>query len=250
MSEPDRRVPGYLGRVLDADGEPVGTCFQLAPGLLATAWHVLDGLRAGELGDVVGVDPLAGGDVRDASVVAIDPLADLAVLTTELPLDASIVGLRTTDGEPLGRPVVVTGVSAVDDPGHVYRYLDAAGDWAGGTTRDDQLPLGRMRSGDVMPGMSGAPVRMLDEDIVVGVVSGRYNTADGWLAHSVWVARCERLGAMCEGFAPIAVADPRVPLARSTSCSTSATTTCACRGRDRRRCAASGRAAGPARRGR
>ena len=211
MNEPDRRVPGYLGRVLHAGGEPVGTCFQLAPGLLATAWHVLDGVRAGELGDVVRVDPLAGGDARDATVVAIDPLADLAVLNTDLPLDASIAQLRATDGVPLGRPVVVTGVSHIDDPGHVYRYLDAAGEWAGGTTRDDQLPLGRMRSSDVMPGMSGAPVRLLDGDVVVGVVSGRYNTADGWLQHSVWVARCERLGAMCEGFAPIAVADPARP---------------------------------------
>ena len=29
----DERVPGYLGRVLDGDGV-VGTCFQVAPGVL------------------------------------------------------------------------------------------------------------------------------------------------------------------------------------------------------------------------
>ena len=43
---PDARVPGYLGRVLDGDGAPVGTCFQVAPGVLVTAWHVLDDIGA------------------------------------------------------------------------------------------------------------------------------------------------------------------------------------------------------------
>ena len=43
---PDGRVPGYLGRVLDGDGAPVGTCFQVAPGVLVTAWHVLDDIGA------------------------------------------------------------------------------------------------------------------------------------------------------------------------------------------------------------
>ena len=43
----DGRVPGYLGRVLDGDGAPVGTCFQVAPGVLVTAWHVLDEIGAG-----------------------------------------------------------------------------------------------------------------------------------------------------------------------------------------------------------
>jgi hypothetical protein len=55
---PDRRVPGYLGRVLDSDGEPTGTCFQLSSGVLATAWHVLDDLRSGELGARIRIDPL------------------------------------------------------------------------------------------------------------------------------------------------------------------------------------------------
>ncbi len=40
----------------------------------------------------------------------------------------------------LGTEVVVTGVSRVDDAEHEYRFLDASGRWAGGTTRDDQVP--------------------------------------------------------------------------------------------------------------
>jgi len=55
------RVPGYLGRVLEGDGSPVGTCFQVAPGVLVTAWHVLDDIGAGDEGARVAVDPLAGG---------------------------------------------------------------------------------------------------------------------------------------------------------------------------------------------
>ena len=47
---PDRRVPGYLGRVLDAATAPVGTCFQVAPGVLVTAWHVLDDIGAASRG--------------------------------------------------------------------------------------------------------------------------------------------------------------------------------------------------------
>lgn len=56
--EVDQRVPGFLGRVLDAAGEPVGTCFQVVPGVLMTAWHVLDDLGAGDADTVVRVDPL------------------------------------------------------------------------------------------------------------------------------------------------------------------------------------------------
>ena len=43
---PSGGVPGYLGRVLDGAGDPVGTCFQVAPGVLVTAWHVLEDIGA------------------------------------------------------------------------------------------------------------------------------------------------------------------------------------------------------------
>ena len=101
--------------------------------------------------------------------------------------------------------VVVTGVSRVNDPGHSYRFVDAVGTWAGGTTRDEQVPLGRLTSGAVLRGMSGAPVRRVADDVVVGVVSGRYNSADGWLRDSVWVARTESLQPLLTGVAEVAV---------------------------------------------
>ena len=44
-----------------------------------------------------------------------------------------------------------------------------------------------------MRGMSGAPVRRSEDDLLVGIVSSRYNSQDGWLRDSVWVARTEHL---------------------------------------------------------
>jgi YVTN family beta-propeller protein len=187
----DQRVAGFLGRVLRGVDDPVGTCFQVAPGLVVTAYHVLDGLGVTGKGSVVEVDPLQGGAVRDASVLCLDPDHDLAVLALVESFPDSVAGLAPSDELKLGAAVAVTGFGEVEeDPGSAYRYLDAEGVWAGGTTRDDRLALGRLRTPDVLRGMSGAPV--LRGGRVVGVVSGRYNSS-GWLRDSVWVARAEDL---------------------------------------------------------
>src|SRR5580658_5960817 len=126
----DKRIAPYLGRVLDADGDPAGTCFQVMPGVLVTAWHVLDAVGAGNDGSVVAVDLLQGGPAREARVERSDPLHDLAVLVTASPLPESVRGLTASD-ELTGGPVRITGVVDVDDAGHWYRHLDADGRWAG-----------------------------------------------------------------------------------------------------------------------
>ncbi|MEU7798845.1 tetratricopeptide repeat protein, partial [Micromonospora arborensis] len=191
----DPRVPQYLGRILGPGGAAAGTCFQVAPtGVLVTAWHVLEDLGAGDEGCVVQIDALDGGlSPLDARVVKVDPLHDLAVLIRPEPLAATVGSMVMADSIDALTSVVVAGVSLVDDPDHDYRWMAATGAWKIGTTRDNQVPLGRFSSSDVLPGMSGGPVRRLDDDAVVGVVSGRYNSADGWLAGSVWVARVEDL---------------------------------------------------------
>ena len=51
--------------------------------------------------------------------------------------------------------------------------------------------------------MSGAPVIRDSDGAVAGVVSGRYNSADGWLAGTVWVARTEDLAALLDGIADV-----------------------------------------------
>jgi len=97
---PGLRVPAYLGRVLDAAGEPAGTCFQLAPAIVATAWHVLDGVGAGAVDAEVAIDPLGGGESQAGPVVAIDPAADLALIRLTTPLGASIAGLAQPTTSP------------------------------------------------------------------------------------------------------------------------------------------------------
>lgn len=196
----DSRVPGFLGRILDA-GSPVGTCFQVAPGVLATAFHVLDDLDAGVVGAIVQVDPLQGGAACKARVARIDSLHDLAVLVRDKPLPRCVAGLAASDDVPKASPVSITGVGDLYDPGHVYsRGWDAIGKWAGDTTRD-QVPVGKVVAQGLLKGMSGAPV--LADDQVVGVVSARYNSPDRWAPNTVFVARTEDLAPLLDGLIDI-----------------------------------------------
>ena len=183
-------VPGYLARVLDGDGVAVGTAFQVAPGTLVTACHVLEGMACTGIGDRLRVDPLGGGEALDAEVLRVDPGHDLACLQVGKPLPGPAPILVGTDTVMIRTDVVVTGVVDMADPGHDYRHADAPGTWQGHTVRNG-APLGSLESKNVMPGMSGAPVHRSDDGAVVGVVSARYNSADGWGRDTVWVVRIE-----------------------------------------------------------
>jgi hypothetical protein len=201
---PDARVPGYLGRILTEDGAPVGSCFQLVPGVLVTAWHVLADVSAAMPGATVLLDPLAGGARLSASVTCLDPEHDLAVLVSSDGGLSEVSGpLAASDGVAFREEVRITGHAEVYDPGHAYRYLDAPGNWMGGSTRDNEIRLGRMVSAHAVTGMSGAPVVRDSDGAVVGVVSGRYNTPDGWLAGTVWVSRTEDLAPLLTGLADV-----------------------------------------------
>jgi len=202
----DARIPAYLGRVLDADGDAVGTCFQISERTLVTAWHVLDSIGLGEVGSTVQVDSLAGGLPAAASrVQRVDQVHDLALLVREEPLPKSVLGIVGTDKLPMLTAVTITGVCKVSDPDHQYDWMDATGTWQGGTIRDSRVPLGRLEATAVLPGMSGAPVRLLEDDKVVGIVSARYNSADGWLRNSVLVARTEHLEDLLDGIVSVEV---------------------------------------------
>ena len=56
--------------------------------------------------------------------------------------------------------------------------------------------------------MSGGPVRCQSDGVIVGVVSARYNSADGWLRDSVWIARTENLRPLLANLRPVPVHNP------------------------------------------
>jgi hypothetical protein len=201
---PGPRVPGYLGRVLNDSGVVAGTCFQVAPGVLVTAAHVVDNACAGDMNARLSIDSLDGGEAFGATVAQADRDHDVAVIVAQGSLSATASLLADTDSTPLRTGVSATGYAVIDDRGHQYRYLVAAAEWAG-PTRRDEIPLGSMTTTRIMPGMSGAPVVRDTDAAVIGLVSGRYNSADGWLVGNVWVARTEDLVPLLGQFADIRV---------------------------------------------
>ncbi|MGH3830265.1 MAG: CU044_2847 family protein [Pseudonocardiaceae bacterium] len=70
------------------------------------------------VGTEVRLDPLQGDPSRDARVVRLDPLHDLAVLIAAELLAECEAGLAASDEVAATTPVGITGVVAVDDPGH------------------------------------------------------------------------------------------------------------------------------------
>ncbi|MDR7277190.1 tetratricopeptide repeat protein [Catenuloplanes atrovinosus] len=204
---------GFLGWVADADDTAVGTCFQVEAGVLVTARHVLADAGAAGVGDAVRVAPIGGGPGREAVVVRVDEVHDLAVLTTGIPLPDSCVRLIVSDAVRDDEPVSIAGYPTVEDAGISYELLTSGGRWRGAVLRDRVL-WSRLQADAVMPGMSGAPVLRAADRAVVGVVSGRYNSVDGWLAGAVWVARVEDLRPLLDGVARVEIEDDLPPGAR------------------------------------
>ena len=208
---PDGPVPGYLGRVLDGGGSPVGTCFQVAAGVLVTAWHVLDDIGAAAGAARAWVDPLAGGSAFAATVARLDQAHDLAVLLSAVHLPTAAGDLAATDQMAPQAAVTVTGHGVIARAGRTARSLTTIGRWAGPAMWEDAVPTGRMTAEALLPGMSGAPVIRDSDGAVAGVVSGRYNSADDWLVGTVWVARTEDLAVLLDGLTEVTV--KQLPLA-------------------------------------
>ncbi|MES0837522.1 S1 family peptidase [Nocardiopsis tropica] len=205
-------VPRYMGRILTSDGAPQGTCFQIDPdGYLVTAWHVVRtalGLEdtSAEIAEVT-VDSLGDPGLKPtrAWVVARNRRADLALLKTDTALPDSARLLRASDSAEQGEEVTLVGHAVIEDMTQAPRprSVQALGRWQGEVARTDGLRLGRIQSADVMPGMSGAPVRRRGDDSVLGVVSSRHNAGDAWMTHTVWVSRTEDLLELCKGHVPV-----------------------------------------------
>lgn len=188
----DRLIPSYLGQIVHL-GRPVGTCFQVHPGVLVTAFHVLNEISCGVADSLLQTQPL-GGDRNTVAtrVLAVDEPHDLALLQREQPFADSISAIIPASSVTLRSEGFVTGTAQVDDPGHDYRYLTASGRWEGPVGRDD-IVMGRFESTGVMRGMSGAPVLRVVDGALIGVVSARYNSPDRWLRDSVWISCGEQV---------------------------------------------------------
>ncbi|MFD3843966.1 NACHT domain-containing protein [Streptomyces sp. NPDC058642] len=195
------RHGNQVGGIFGEDGRPTGTCFAVAPLIVVTASHVLDQLSA-EVGDSVAFGLLDGADAPvSATVLAKDQISDLAILRAIQECLEPIKGVVLSDFVLPFTKVTVTGVPDINDK-HKYDWLDAAGEWQGSAQRAGLAHLGRLESKAVMRGMSGAPVRRSDDGLLVGIVSSRYNSQDGWLRDSVWVARTEHLMQLLEQVVP------------------------------------------------
>ena len=124
-------------------------------------------------------------------------------------MKASAELYEPSGAQRLGTGVIITGHSVVPEYGGqgpasgIKRYLDARGEWAGGTVIDDLVELGRLNAQDVVLGMSGAPVRRLSDDAVVGIVCSRYNSGSMRMPDTVWIIRTEDLQKLLAGLADI-----------------------------------------------
>lgn len=196
----EHAVVSAVGRILDLPDPrqhdrraSIGTCFQIAPGLLITARHVIGHLIDSDPPAVIAVeqlrDPTAG--TFEATVIGTDADHDLALLKCNLVFPASLdlwaSKIQTS-----------TEVTAVGAPDVKYdrrvETLTVAATWAGDMTRDGGRLFGHVQCKQVFPGMSGGPVTRSSDGALVGVVIERYMSPDAgrdtaWLALPADIAR-------------------------------------------------------------
>ena len=187
-----RHIQPYLARVVAPDGDVVGTAFQVQPGVLVTAWHVLRDSVAPDPDDPVKVCRFGSDDDLVGTVLKVDCEYDLATVRVESPLDASVGELVSTWSLQIGEPLEIQGVAGIEDPGHDRTDVEMPGAWYGRSTQGDII-VGRMNADAVVGGMSGAPVRLKGTDRVVGVVTQRYDSGTSVMEQTAWVALSDDL---------------------------------------------------------
>ncbi|WP_136313625.1 tetratricopeptide repeat protein [Actinomyces procaprae] len=220
-------VPGYLGVVLNDSDEAVGTCWLVSPGRVVTAAHVLSavGVNLVQAHAALAV-PDAAAPVPEgnspapqirlrqglsstaatlrARVLHLDLVLDLALLEVETSAwSAEPARLATTAGIQPGAAVRITGASSRPDPA-AERGVTASstsGQWDGWDFYSDiTTELLTVKASGAQPGMSGAPVVLADGGAVIGMVTGRYNSSDGWSRDLVFAVGAESLVRSCGGW--------------------------------------------------
>jgi tetratricopeptide (TPR) repeat protein len=208
----DGQPAAFVGRVFDVDENPVGTCWVVAPGWVVTAWHVVaDAVgevpATGDGGSTVVVEALrqgVGGRVS-ARLVAGDPVLDVAVLAGDT-WSCTPPELAAATLVAAATAVTAVGAGRVDDPQQPRprRSWPIVGTWVGVSFFEDSVRQGVVAAPASMPGMSGAPV-VGPDGRVVAMVSGRYNSADGWGRDTVWVTCAEDIAPVIASVAGAAV---------------------------------------------
>ena len=217
-------VPGYLGVVLNDSDEAVGTCWLVSPGKVVTAAHVLSavGVNLVQAHAALAV-PDAAAPVPEgnspapqirlrqglsstaatlrARVLHLDLVLDLALLEVETSAwSAEPARLATTAGIQSGAAVSITGVSRRPDTAaeRVVTASSTSGRWDGWEFYSDlTTELLTVRASGAQPGMSGAPVVLADGGAVIGMVTSRYNSPDGWSRDRVFAVGAESLIKSC-----------------------------------------------------
>jgi S1-C subfamily serine protease len=142
----------------------------VAPDLLATVAHTLEGARTVEVAD-------STGHPVDATVVYVDPAKDIALLAPRLPLPGHL-DLGPASGEG---PVGILSYAQSDGPemedGEIIELVDVTLDGEG---RRAAIRL----SADIDPGDSGAAVLDPQGRMVGMVFATARNDATGWAVAS------------------------------------------------------------------
>lgn len=196
-------------------GEPVGSGFFVhKDGLIATCVHVLrDCLDTPEietLGASFQLTTLEQHTELRATCIEIDEVNDVALLKLngKIPDEATVATLIPSD--LLAKKLynfAVTAYGKFTDKDYQYDFLSASGTISGFFKRSkrktNNLLASRMiqlKSEEILPGMSGAPVTIPDlGGGVVGILSGRYNIdpkTTQWMTRTAWATQIEALVAL------------------------------------------------------
>lgn len=200
--------PQFLGRIIDSDGEPIGTCFQVLPGFLVSARHVVAEAGGGQIPPTIEFTEMSANwqaSGRVARVEREDQVNDLVLLRTDQPLTGSISHLALSDLQAQNTPVWLGGYAIQQDSTgeHHYRFLETAGRWEGRREDAHGVVRGVAHANGTAKGMSGCPVVRTSDGAVIGILSHRYRGEEQWGDHRVWVSRVEDLERLCAGVATV-----------------------------------------------
>ena len=231
---PEALGPGFIGQVLDDDGATVGTCWLVAPGWVLTAAHVAQAAGA----DVVAASVAAAGrdnashddgqtvtlrlrrglaetgPVIEGRVRRADTVIDLALVEIDAEAwDSAPAELADSEDVKPKEVVVVTGAAELADAREDAALIASSttGSWDMGGLRNDSLYLAKIKASGVLRNMSGAPVIRAKDNTVVGLVTSRYNSADGWGQGIVWVVRSRTIEQFCRPVVGSLLPLPPVP---------------------------------------